>query len=242
MAIAKLATNFKDDIIDVTANAHRRYKMTAVSGQANTYTLEDKTTYIQRGTDYNASVVNTTNGTVNSVIDVAESNNANISGMLDGSVAIARALNAQTATSANSANTATSATSAGTATSANTADTATSATSATTADKLTTARNINGVPFDGTNSITVYDDTKLSKNVDFILINQQALNFTNKVCQLNDTRITANTLADVYFTSATQQAALNADVKVETYAGYVRLTATNNPATTLVATIHIRVA
>lgn len=33
--------------------------------------------------------------------------------------------------------------------------------SVTQADKLTTARNINGVPFDGTANITIYDNTKV---------------------------------------------------------------------------------
>lgn len=221
MAITHLATNFVDDIIDTSVNAHRKYKMTAVSGETDTYELEDKTTYTQQGTPYNASVVNNTNGTVNAVIDLAEDNADDLAGFLDGTVPIARAGTAGTAT---------------------TAGTASSATTATSAGKLTTARNINGVAFDGSNNITVYDNTKVSLDADFILINQERLTFVNNVCTLSDARITASSLADVYFTSATESVAINANITVETSAGAVTLTAGNAPTGNIDATIHIRVA
>ena len=242
MAITHLATNFVDDIIDTSVNAHRKYKMTAVSGETDTYELEDKTTYTQQGTPYNASVVNNTNSTVNAVIDLAEDNADDLAGFLDGTVPIARAGTAGTATTAGTANSANTATNAGSATTATTAGTANTAGSATTADHLTTARKINGVDFDGTDDITVVDSTKVSNAEDFILIDQQNLAFINGVCQINDTKITANSLADVYFTSATVESARNAGITVETYAGYLQLVATTTPSTTLVATIHIRVA
>ena len=242
MAISKLPTNFVDDIIDTSVNEHRKYKMTAVSGETDTYELEDKTTYTQQGTPYNASVVNNTNGTINQVIDLAEDNADDLAGFLDGTIPIARAGHAGTATTAGTASSATSATTAGSATSATTAGTATTAGSATTADHLTTARKINGVDFDGTADITVVDSTKVANTEDFILIDQENLTFINNVCQINDSKITANSLADVYFTSATVEIARNAGITVETYAGYIQLVATTTPASTLVATIHIRVA
>lgn len=221
MAITKLATNFVDDIIDTSVNEHRKYRMTAVSGETDTYELEDTTTYTQQGTPYNASVVNNTNGTINAVIDLSEANADDLAGFLDGTVPIARAGSAGTATTAGTANSATTATSAG---------------------KLTTARNINGVAFDGSNNITVYDNTKVSLDADFILINQERLTFVNNVCTLSDSRITASSLADVYFTSATESVAINADITVETSAGAVTITAGNAPTGNIDATIHIRVA
>ena len=221
MAISKLPTNFVDDIIDTSVNEHRKYKMTPVSGETDTYELEDRTTYTQQGTPYNATVVNNTNGTINQVIDLAEDNADDLAGFLDGTVPIARAGTAGTATTAGTANSATTATSAG---------------------KLTTARNINGVDFDGSNNITVYDNTKVSLDTDFILINQERLTFVNKVCTISDNRITASSLADVYFTSATEGVAINADIVVETSAGAVTLTAGNTPTGNIDATIHIRVA
>ena len=242
MAITHLSTNFVDDIIDTSVNAHRKYKMTAVSGETDTYELEDKTTYTQQGTPYNASVVNNTNGTINQVIDLAEDNADDLAGFLDGSVPIARAGHAGTATTAGTASSASTATSAGSATSATSAGTAQTAGSATTADHLTTARKINGVDFDGTADITVVDSTKVSNNEDFILIDQENLTFINNICQINDNKITANSLADVYFTSTTVEVARNAGITVETYAGYIQLVASSTPASTLVATIHIRVA
>lgn len=190
MAITKLSTSFKDDIINTAVNAHRKYKMTAVSGEADTYTLEDTTTYIQVGDDYDADVVNNTNATVNALIDLAEGNADDVAGMLDGTVPIARATSA---------------------TSATTATTATSATTAGSADN------------------------------DFILCDQRNLTFANGFCQLNDARITANSLADVYFTTATIATAEQADITVECFASNVKLFCANEPTGTITATIRIRV-
>ena len=80
-----------------------------------------------------------------------------------------------------------------------------------------------------------------SVNNDFILRNKQSLSFTNKVCTINDERITADSLADVYFTNATMQAASKASITVETTNGAVTLTAARTPETILVASIRIRV-
>lgn len=66
------------------------------------------------------------------------------------------------------------------------------------------------------------------------------LTFTSKVATVSDTRITTNSLADVYFTSDTIAAAEKADISVETLAGKVQLTAKNAPAGTIKASIHIR--
>lgn len=107
--------------------------------------------------------------------------------------------------------------------------------------KLQTARKINGVEFDGTKDITIKDDTKISKNEDFVLKNQATLTFEDKVCTINDERITANSLADVYFTTDTITQAERAVVSVETYGGYLKLIAQNAPTGTIKASIKIRV-
>ncbi|MCL2718097.1 MAG: hypothetical protein FWE14_04880 [Lachnospiraceae bacterium] len=76
---------------------------------------------------------------------------------------------------------------------------------------------------------------------DFILTNQQNLTFTNLTAIISDSRITANSLADVYFTAATITIASAAEVSVETYTGRIELTAKNTPSGTVTATIRIRV-
>lgn len=108
----------------------------------------------------------------------------------------------------------------GNATHATNADSATNATNAASANSATTAGSVSN---------------------DFILRNKQALSFTNKVCTISDSRITADSLADVYFTNATMQAASKASITVETSAGAVTLTAAREPETILVASIRIRV-
>lgn len=208
MAITKLPTNFKDDILDTSVNEHRKYQLTAVSGEEDTFQFEDVSTYIQTGTEFNAEKANATNTAVNAVIDLAEENASDIEEILDGTQSVGRAVLANNATQA---------------------------------VKLKTARNINGVSFDGTGNIQIYDDTKVSTNKDFILINQQTLTFVDGVCRLNDSRVTENSLADVYFTSATEASASNAGIVVDTYNGYVQLTASSTPSTSLVASIHVKV-
>ncbi len=92
---------------------------------------------------------------------------------------------------------------------------------------------------DGTTPVT--DNTKVSLDKDFVLINQQALTFINNVATVADERITADSLADVYFTGDTIDVAENANILVETYAGKVELTAGKTPEDTIKASIHIRV-
>lgn len=154
------------------------------------------------------------------------------------------ATSAGSAGKADKADYATSAGSASTATKATSADSATNATNATKADKaaqLETARKINGVEFNGTKNITIEDNTKLSNDKDFILVNKSSLTFRDNVCKLSNSKITADSLADVYFTADCKEAAIKADISVETYAGYVNITAARTPESTLTATVHIRV-
>lgn len=75
----------------------------------------------------------------------------------------------------------------------------------------------------------------------FLLRNQSVLNFVGNTCTISDDRITADSLADVYFTSDTALTAEKAVIDVETYAGRVDLTAGRTPDGTIKASIVIRV-
>ena len=112
------------------------------------------------------------------------------------------------------------------ATHATSADSAATATSATTAENASTAGSAT---------------TAGSADNDIVIANQQALTFTNKVCTISDARITAASLADVYFTNACMAAAKKANITVETSSGAVTLTAERTPESTLTATVKIRV-
>ena len=64
---------------------------------------------------------------------------------------------------------------------------------------------------------------------------------TTRTYTYEDSRITAASLADVYFDSATFDNAQRADISVETYAGYLTLVAGRNPSGTISGTIKVRV-
>lgn len=76
---------------------------------------------------------------------------------------------------------------------------------------------------------------------DFILQNKAELAFYGKICTIEDTRITADTLVDVYFTADTIETAGKADISVETINGAIKLTAENEPEGTIKASIKVRV-
>ncbi len=109
------------------------------------------------------------------------------------------------------------------------------------AKKLETPRKINGVSFDGTKDITVEDNTRLSLEDDFILANQEVLDFSNGTCTISNQKITSDSLADVYFTNDTYSVAEKAAITVETYDGRVDLMAGRPLEGQVRATIHIRV-
>lgn len=75
---------------------------------------------------------------------------------------------------------------------------------------------------------------------EFLLTDRQDIEFSNKVCRINDARITEHSLADVYFSADTVNAASRANVGVESYDGYIELTAQLEPEKTLNASIIIR--
>lgn len=105
--------------------------------------------------------------------------------------------------------------------------------------------NIDNTPDDQKSVLFAKNAEKatVAENVDndFILINQQVLTFANKICTIKDDRITANSLADVYFTADSINVAENAVISVETYSGEIELIAGREPEGTIRASIHIRV-
>jgi len=74
-----------------------------------------------------------------------------------------------------------------------------------------------------------------------IVIAEQTLTFTNKVCEITNENITADSLADVVFSRDTLDVAAKSVITVETSAGKVTLTAGRTPNSTIKAAIHIRV-
>lgn len=215
MAIQHLATDYVDEVV----SGNRKYRM--IENQDDTVSFEDESTYTVEGSGYGATDINATNGTVNQVIDLAENDTGRIetletttSNIMNGTTSVPSATSATTATSATNADHATNADN------ATTADSATSATSAGTATTASSAQTVDN---------------------DFILISNQALTFVNNVCTLSDERITANSLADVYFTASCINEAQKSVITVETSTGTVTLTAGRTPASPLTASIRIRV-
>lgn len=84
-------------------------------------------------------------------------------------------------------------------------------------------------------------DGLISVPKDFVLINQSELTFIDNICTISDNRITADSLADVYFTNDTISIAEKAIITVETYEGKVELNAGKTPEGTIKASIYIRV-
>ena len=75
---------------------------------------------------------------------------------------------------------------------------------------------------------------------DFVL-QKRTLSFIGTTCNIEDSRITKDSLADVYFTSETIYAAEKADISVETVDGAVIISSSRAPEIDLVATIKVKV-
>jgi hypothetical protein len=76
---------------------------------------------------------------------------------------------------------------------------------------------------------------------DDIVIPYQQFVFTNLQCQINNAAITEDSLADVFFASNSIDYASKAKISVETYNGYLVLTAINAPTGNIYGTIRVRV-
>lgn len=90
---------------------------------------------------------------------------------------------------------------------------------------------------------TVNDSTELVNDYvdkDFV-IEKQVLTFTDNICKINNEKITANTLVDVYFTAETIETASKAEIYVDSYNGYIQLTANVTPTGSIEAIMRVRV-
>jgi Skp family chaperone for outer membrane proteins len=76
---------------------------------------------------------------------------------------------------------------------------------------------------------------------DDYVIAQQKLTFTDKVCTITDSKITADTLVDVYFTKDTIKEATKSIIYADTEEGKIILTADRQPESDIYATIRVRV-
>jgi len=74
----------------------------------------------------------------------------------------------------------------------------------------------------------------------FFVLPLQTLTFTNRRCEIADSRVTANSLVDVYFTAETMDNAEAANIYVDSAAGKIVLTCTFNPTGTIQAMIGVR--
>ena len=73
------------------------------------------------------------------------------------------------------------------------------------------------------------------------VIAERELVFTNNVCTISDSKVTADSLIDVYFTTATIANAARAQIAVESTNGNIVLTAARTPSGTIRAAIRVRV-
>lgn len=213
MAINKLPTDFVDAV-----TSQRKYEVTDVGNSEALF--DDVSEYSVYGSRFGAHEINTQHEAVNDTIDLSENTFSSINKLKTGVIIPSLVTSADSALSA---------------------ETATNATVATSASSFSASPEINGVIFDGTEDITIEDDTKLAIAESFILASKQTLTFNNKVCTISDARITADSLAEVVFTADCIDNARNAIISVETVNGAVNITAGRTPQSTLTATIFIRV-
>lgn len=83
-------------------------------------------------------------------------------------------------------------------------------------------------------------DTITEFVADYFTLPLQTLTFVNRRCEIADSRVTANSLVDVYFTAETMDNAEAANIYVDSAAGKVILTCTFNPIGTIQARIGVR--
>ena len=88
------------------------------------------------------------------------------------------------------------------------------------------------------NSATALVEDYVDK--DYVIAEQDFV-FTNRVCVIQDAKVTANSLIDVYFTAATMVAAEDAKIYVDSGAGTITLTAEVQPTSTIRGMIRVRV-
>ena len=75
---------------------------------------------------------------------------------------------------------------------------------------------------------------------DFV-IPKASYTFTSNQCRINNDKVTANTLVDVYFDEESIQEAIRCSIFVNSYDGYILLKAERQPSKALTAVIRVRV-
>ena len=73
------------------------------------------------------------------------------------------------------------------------------------------------------------------------VIPEQELTFVENVCTVEDSKVTANSLIDVYFTADTIQEAEDCKIYVDSSNGLITLTAETQPSKTIKALMRVRV-
>lgn len=85
-----------------------------------------------------------------------------------------------------------------------------------------------------------YSEIKGFVDKDFV-IPKQTLSFYSKICVIKDSRITADSLIDVYFTAETMLEAEECQIVVDSAQGQIILTASKQPTSELQALMRVRV-
>lgn len=76
--MADLKINYKDDILDLSENPNRRFKLIPVVGEDDVFELQDVTEYAQHGDQFGATDINATNAKVNANSDALTAISTNL--------------------------------------------------------------------------------------------------------------------------------------------------------------------
>ena len=84
-----------------------------------------------------------------------------------------------------------------------------------------------------------FDFNDVMKVANYFTLPLQTFTFTNKICNVNDSRVTSNSLVDVYFTSASMSSVEDAGITVESQNGKIVMTAEEQPVGTIQGRIKV---
>ena len=84
-----------------------------------------------------------------------------------------------------------------------------------------------------------FDFNDVMKIANYFTLPLQTFTFTNKVCNVNDSRVTSNSLVDVYFTSDSMSSVEDAGITVESQNGKIVMTAEEQPVGTIQGRIKV---
>lgn len=84
-----------------------------------------------------------------------------------------------------------------------------------------------------------FDFNDVMKVANYFTLPLQTFTFTNKICNVNDSRVTSNSLVDVYFTSASMSSVEDAGITVESQNSKIVMTAEEQPVGTIQGRIKV---